>query len=368
MNWGGGRDRLKKNILGRSLLGLFSLAYGVGVVTRKLLYSAGVIKSHRLRAKVICIGNLTTGGTGKSPAVLLAAQTLRRKNENVAILSRGYGRKDTSKEPCVLLENNTIHWTVCGDEPWMMHRSLHGLSIPILVNSDRVRAGQEAMAYFHSKVLIMDDGFQHHTLKRDLDIVLINARDPFGGGRLLPLGNLREPLSGLARAHLVVLTHVDQVPAASVEKLREDVQALHPEVPIVESIHKGDYLLDLKTDKKKRLSFLKGTAVVAVSGLGDPGGFEGLLTAAGAELVQKWRYPDHHPFSEEEIKSIENVRRSRGAEIPIITTFKDFPRLPENWKDIFIGDVYALGIKLEIVKGKTLWNKALNADPEEDQE
>lgn len=354
-----GRHFLRKRFWGRLLLGLCSFFYGAMVLTRRVLYSQGILRSHRLGAKVICIGNLTAGGTGKSPAVLLAAQGLRRRNQNIAILSRGYGRTGTTSNPCVLIEDNEIPWTVCGDEPWMMHRSLHGLSVPILVNPDRVRAGKEAMAYFHSRVLLLDDGFQHHKLKRDIDIVLINARDPFGGRRLLPLGDLREPTSGLQRAHLVVLTHVDQVSRDEIRKLRDAVHEIHPDVPIAESVHKADFLFDLKRDKKIRMNRLSGRVVSVFSGLGDPGGFEGLIEAAGAEIDQKWRFPDHYPYTDSDLQAIENVRRKNGERVPVVTTFKDFPRLPEGWRNILSGEVLALGVKLDIVKGRNLWNSAL---------
>ena len=197
-------------------------------------------------------------------------------------------------------------------------------------------------------MILLDDGFQHRRLRRDADIVLVSALDPFGGGRLLPSGDLREPKSALRRAHLVLITHADQVPEENLAALREEIESLHPGVPVAESVHKPDFLLDLREDRRRRLSHLKGRAAACVSGIGDPRPFESQLRRIGADLQQAWRFPDHHAFSREEILSIESVRRG----MPLVTTFKDFPRLPEGWETLLTGEVLALGIRLDIVSGR----------------
>src|SRR3989338_2303047 len=237
--WHKHRADLQASLLGRLCLFCLSLLYSAGVAARRWLYQCGVLKSYKLPAKVICIGNLTTGGTGKTPAVLLAAQTLRRRGIPVAILSRGYGRLKVGGKVTALLDDTAFPWAQCGDEPWMMHQALQGQNIPILVSADRVKAGHEAVAYYHSKVLILDDGFQHLRLKRDFNIILMNATDPFGGRRLLPLGNLREPLSSLSRAQMVILTHADHVEDAQLEAIKKEIHALHRNIPILEAAHKA---------------------------------------------------------------------------------------------------------------------------------
>ncbi|MEK7857892.1 MAG: tetraacyldisaccharide 4'-kinase [Elusimicrobiota bacterium] len=337
------------------MLGGLSLLYGAGVFLRRLLYDAGVLTARSVDAKVVCIGNLTTGGTGKTPAVMLAAQTLRRRNQSVAILSRGYARPNGRKEVLVLNEDTDIPWTQCGDEPWMMHQALAGLSVPILVSPDRTRAAVQAAQFFNSRIIILDDGFQHRKLKRDLDIVLVNATDPFGGGWLLPLGDLREPLSSLKRAHLILLTHVDLVAPERLEEIRRELRRRNAKAPILESIHKADFLLDVRAEKKHKLAHLQGQDVCALSGLADPASFEDQLTRCGMKLAQRWRYPDHHRYTMAELASLEKLRRG----LPLVTTFKDFTRLPAGWKKALQADVYVLSIKLDILKGRNIWTDSL---------
>ncbi len=357
MNWTKRRARLKSHLPGKTLLGAASLAYGAGVLGRKALYALKVLPRRRIGAKVICIGNLTTGGTGKTPAVLLAAETLRRRGHEVAIVSRGYGRAAGKKEVTVLLDGRHTDWRLCGDEPWMIHQSLLGQGVPVLVCPDRAKAGELAVEMYGSRVVILDDGFQHLKLHRDLDVVLVNARDPFGGGRLLPLGNLREPVSALKRAHLVIVTHADRVTAPELTEIRAQIEAAHPGVPVLESAHKADHVLDVRTEEKHPLSSLKGKAVVALSGLGDPLSFEASLEALGATLAQRWRYPDHHAYTEREMRSIADLRGG----LPVVTTFKDFVRLPASWREVLTGEILVLGIRLEILKGRNVWIDALDA-------
>jgi len=189
------------------------------------------------------------------------------------------------------------------------------------------------------------------------NIVMVNAMDPFGGGRLLPLGNLREPLSALARAHMVILTHVDLVPEEKIASIKKEIAAINPKIPVLESVHKTDFLYDIKNEKKHALTHLENQKVTVFSGIADPSAFEDQLAQIGASIAQKWRYPDHHPFTAKELKTIEKLRDGRT----LVTTFKDFPRLPAGWQDILKGEVYVLGIKLEIIHGKNIWVDTLCA-------
>lgn len=357
MSWKKRRERLKASLPGRALLGAASLAYGAGVLARTGLYAVGALKRRKVGAKVVCVGNITAGGTGKTPAVLLAADTLRKRGHEVAILSRGYGRTAKATDVSVLIDGRDTDWRECGDEPWMIHQSLKGQGVPVLVCSDRAKSGALAVEVYGSRVLILDDGFQHHKLHRDLDVVLVNARDPFGGRRLLPLGDLREPVSALKRASMVVITHADRVTSAELDRLRSDIDAVHPGVPVLESAHKADHLLDVKTEAKLPLSRLKDKAVVALSGIGDPLSFEAQLEGLGASVAQSWRYPDHHPYTASELKSLEDLRGG----LPLVTTHKDFVRLPDDWRQRLSGEVYVLGIKLELLKGRNLWIDTLEA-------
>ncbi|MEK7383805.1 MAG: tetraacyldisaccharide 4'-kinase, partial [Elusimicrobiota bacterium] len=165
------------------------------------------------------------------------------------------------------------------------------------------------------------------------------------------------PLSALRRAHMVVITHADRVTAAVLSRLRKEIETLHPGVPVLESAHKADHVLDVRTEKKHSLEHLKGRPIVALSGLGDPLSFESQLEALAAVVSQAWRYPDHHPYTEREMRAIENLRGG----LPLVTTFKDFVRLPDRWREILKGEVLVLGIKLELLKGRNLWIDTLDA-------
>ncbi len=348
------RERLKANALGWLLLRSLALAYGAAVVSRRFLYET-LLPRKRLSAKVISIGNLTTGGTGKTPASLLAARTMRERGAQVAILSRGYGRQAKGRRITTLAGEEAPSWRLCGDEPWMMHQALRGEGIPILVCADRAGAGREAIAFHGSQVLILDDGFQHLRLARDLEVVLVSALDPFGGAGLLPLGNLREPLRTLSRADLVLLTHADRVSEAELWALRDRLRSLSP-APILEAAHRPDFLLELPGQRRLSPDSLSGQEVVCLSGIADWVSFEGLLPGLGVRIAQRWRYPDHHPYTPGELGSLERLRAGR----PVVTTLKDFTRLPPGWEEILAPRVCALAIRLEILKGKELWTEALS--------
>ena len=240
----------------------------------------------------------------------------------------------------------------------MMHQSLRGSDIPILVCPDRVRAGETALRYYKPEVMILDDGFQHRRLARDLDIVLISAIDPFGGGRLLPYGDLREPLSVLKRAGMIIITHADQVEPSRVEKIRALVSAASPSAELLEAVHRPDFIFDLKRNERHRLSHIKGKAVASLCAIGNPKSFEALLEAVGARVVQTWRYPDHHPYTQDELRAIETL----GRGMPVVTTFKDAPRFPKGWQELLSGEVLALAVRMEITTGKDAWEKALTGE------
>ncbi|MBI5244821.1 MAG: tetraacyldisaccharide 4'-kinase [Elusimicrobia bacterium] len=349
------RASLRRSPLGRLLLRFLSALYGLGVALRNAGYALRLLPSKRLPARTVCIGNLTTGGTGKTTAVLLAAQTVRGRNLKAAILCRGYRRKAETEEVLALLDSSDAAWEEVGDEPWMMHRMLKGRGVPILISADRYRAGLAAIKYYAPDVLLLDDGFQHRKLRRDADVVLVSATDPFGGGSLLPHGTLREPVSALRRAALVLLTHADSVSPERLKEIREAVLGAKPGLKIAVAVHRPEGVLDLKSDRRHSISYLKGKRISCLCAIGDPRSFEDSLRQAGAHLQQIWRFPDHHPFTVEELRSIETLRR--GA--PIVTTFKDFVRLPQSWRDILSGDVLALSVKLEITSGLDDWETVL---------
>lgn len=349
------RERIRLAWAGRALLLALSWVYGLLVVFRDWAYALRLRRARHVGRRTVCIGNLTVGGTGKTPAVLLAAQTLRKHGLKPAILSRGYGRTRPGHDVQVLLDQREAPWQETGDEPWMMHRALKGLGVPILVSPDRVASATTAVQYYEPDVLVLDDGFSNRRLARDADIILISALDPFGGGHLLPAGDLREPLSALRRASLAVITHSDLATPQQLAAIRAAVTAANPALPVAEAVHRAEGLYDLKKDGRHALSWLKERRVVCLSGIGSPISFESELKKAGAEVVQTWRYPDHHPYTDAELRSIESIRH----DLPLITTFKDLPRLPAGWESLLTGPVLALGVRLDIVKGRALWDAAL---------
>ena len=357
MNLIAARERLRGSLAGRLALRVASWIYGAAVVLRRLLYAAGILPSQRLAARTICFGNITAGGTGKTPAVLLAAQTLRRKGKSVAILTRGYGRPDPAKDVVVLDGDRRPSWRLAGDEPCMLHYALQGLDVPILICADRVKAAETAVARFRPDVLLLDDGFQHLRVKRDADIVLVNATDPWGGGRLLPSGDLREPRWALGRASLVLLTHADRVPRQQLDALRAEIAARHPRLPMAEAVHRPCFLFDLSLETRRPLTRLRRREVTLLCGIGDPDSFADQVRRVGATVAQQWRFPDHHPYTLEELRSIERTRMGRA----VVTTFKDFPRLPPGWQQALTGETFALGIRLEITNGRQLWESLLEA-------
>ena len=172
---------------------------------------------------------------------------------------------------------------------------------------------------------------------------------------MLPLGDLREPPTSLRRASIVVLTHADRVPRERLDALAEQVRGLRADLPVLEAVHRPEMFLDLKTEECIPLAHLQDKEAACLSGIGDPRSFEGSVRSLGVSLKQTWRFPDHHAFSHDDLQSIENVRRG----IPLLTTMKDFPRLPPGWKNRLGGEVLALLVRLEIVSGKEKWDWAL---------
>jgi tetraacyldisaccharide 4'-kinase len=355
IDWRKVQQNLSATAVGRGALWLLSAAYGTGVWTRTTLFKLGVLPRRKLPIRTVCFGNLTAGGTGKTSAVLLAAEQLAEAKLRPAILSRGYGRPNRRRRVVVLAgDGQGPDWRSAGDEPWMLRESLRDKGVPVLVSPDRYLAGTLAAAHHRADVALLDDGFQHLQLERDSDVVLVNAADPFGGG-LLPLGLAREPLSALKRASLIVLTHTDRVQPRRLEEIRKELLKLAPGIPHAEAVHKPRHIWDPKQAEKLPLARLKGKEVVTVCGLGDPDSFEGALRKLGAEVKQSWRYPDHHRYTAREIRSLQNLRGGRA----IVTTFKDLPRLPKGWKTVLDGELWVLCVGMKILKGAEEWNKAV---------
>ena len=346
------KENLEQNIIGRGVLLGASKVYGLGAWLDRISYENGWKSVKSVNSRVVCIGNITAGGTGKTTAVLLAATTLAKEGIRVAIVSRGYKRQQKTEGPVVLFDNPDADWRLAGDEPFMMSRVLSQYKVPIVISSNRAEAAIEALRRFKSQIILLDDGFQHHRLNRDANVVLVDAKNPFGNKGLLPYGILREPMKALKRANLVVLTHCDQVSQRQLEDIKDEIRVHNDLVEILESVHEPEYYFDICTSNKVDLKDIKGPAV-CFSALGHPETFENTLEKLGLELKQKWRFADHQHYTEENLRTFEETRGG----LPLITTFKDFVKFPDNWREILTKDVYVLSVNLKILGGETEFNK-----------
>jgi tetraacyldisaccharide 4'-kinase len=321
--------------------GLWALSVGYGLALRAHLagYRLGVARRTRFPALVISIGNLTTGGTGKTTASLAVARWLCEQGRRVAYLSRGY-RGAGEREALIVSEGfgPLLPVEAAGDEAYLVSRALP--EVFVLVGKDRRRTGALALEK-GADALVLDDGFQYQRLERDLDLVLVDALIPFGYDFLLPRGLLREPPSHLARADGVWLTHSDLVRRSDLEALRARVQSLAPGARLWETAHRPVLLRGLTRDDAVAPEAVRGRRVCALSGLGNPLAFERSLERLGAQVVARVRFPDHHPYRADELREVLPAQASRAEWI--VTTEKDAVRMPEG---DFDKPVWALAVEL----------------------
>jgi tetraacyldisaccharide 4'-kinase len=352
--------RGKRAALVRTLLYLLSKLFAVGVKTRRFLYNARILRDSTLGVQVIAIGNLTVGGTGKTPVVEKFARELQNQGRTVAILSRGYRSKPpplvkrlmnkllfreditpprvVSDGKSLLLDSETA-----GDEPYMLATNLK--DVVVLVDKDRVKSGRYAIEKYGCDTLLLDDGFQYWKLRgRRRDIVLVDCQRPFGNEQLLPRGTLREPPSHLARANTIFITKS----SGDTSALRSRIGKLNPSAGIIECIHSPLYFEDLFTGERKDLSFVKGLKAAALSGIAWPESFEDSLIQLGAELVYSKRFAYHHRFTQQEVINAINRGKKRQAQI-ILTTQKDAVRFPKiDRRDL---PIVFMRVEIKIISG-----------------
>jgi tetraacyldisaccharide 4'-kinase len=346
----------KKILSFYSLLKLFfyilSVFYGLGYHFRVLLYQSGVVKPKKLNAKVISIGNITLGGTGKTPLVIYLSQKLKEKKIKVAILIRGYkGRK---KELTELVEENKnkIPWSEVGDEPYLLASRLY--DVPVVVSKDRSASGVCAEKKYRAEVLVLDDGFQHWKLSRNLDIVVIDSTNPFGNSKLFPAGILREPLSSLKRADILVLNKADQI--LNKEDLIQILRAYNQNAPIIESVYAINSIERLLGHSLIEEKHLEGKKCLAFSGIGNPISFEKSLKRLKVEVLKHHRFPDHFFYQKKDILNLEKKAQKLGADF-MITTEKDSVRIP-MMNELKI-PIYVFKIDLVITKGEEIFWKGI---------
>jgi tetraacyldisaccharide 4'-kinase len=292
--------------LQRLALSLASLPYCLVVCLRNLLYDHGWLRKQRAAVPVISVGNLSVGGTGKTPCVEYVAGFYRDLDLRVAVLSRGYGAEGGRNDEALLLEENLA-------------------DVPHLQGPDRVALARIAVEELDSEVLVLDDAFQHRRLVRDLDVVLLDATAPWGYAGLLPRGLLREPRRGLRRAGIVVLTRCDQVAAEQRDRLRAEVHRLAPAVPVAESTHQPVGLVNGSATAE--VDLVRGRPVAGFCGLGNPDAFRRTLLDLGVDLCAFRTYPDHHPYSRADVDALHAWARALPAEALVLTTQKDLVKL-----------------------------------------
>ncbi|MGM0508160.1 MAG: tetraacyldisaccharide 4'-kinase [Fusobacteriota bacterium] len=314
---------------------------------RNILYKKGILKTKNIKnIKIICIGNITVGGTGKTPAVQYFAKKYIDEGKKVAIISRGYKGK-RKKDPMIVSDGNNILGKVSevGDEPFL-HAS--NLSVPVIVGRDRYSAVMLAQKRFDIDTIILDDGFQHQKLERDKNIVLISALDPFGDFKLLPKGRLREPIDGLERANEFIITKSDLV---SKEKLSNITKYLkHYNKNISLAIHKPSKLFSF-TGEERELDFIKGKDILLLSGISNPKSFEDTVRKFKPGIINRIDYPDHYKFKKEDIKSAITGQKRAKCDIILITE-KDYVKIYELIRkaDIPLENIFVLRIRFEIQK------------------
>jgi tetraacyldisaccharide 4'-kinase len=329
----------KSSPLWGAILYVLSLLYRTSVQVRHWLFRFHVLRSRALPCTVISVGNVTLGGTGKTPAVISITALMLKNHKRPAVVSRGYGREDESEILVVSDGRMVLHDTRrCGDEPVLIGSKLPG--VPVVVGRDRYRAALAAMQQFNADTVILDDGFQHLGLKRTCDVVLIDANNPFGNGKLFPAGVLREPISALGRAHAVLITNAGS--AESTGPLKAMIRQ-HTNALIFTSHRTPLDLIDCCSGETKPLSVLRGTRVLAFSGIAQPASFISLLRSFGAVIAGEITYPDHYDFKKSDLASIFEKAADKKASM-IITTEKDVVRL----KSLKPDGIWTLRVELTV--------------------
>ena len=340
-----------------------SLVFAAIVGARYLLYRIGVLRRFPLGVQVISIGNVTAGGTGKTPVTEIFARTLAAEGRKVAILSRGYRRKEAPwwmrmftqvvTPPLVVSDGRRVLRDSAegGDEPYMLASNLPGVAV--VVDRDRVKAGRYAVKRLGCDTIILDDGFQYQRLKHSVEVVLVDATNPFGNGNMLPRGILREPARNLGRADIIFLTKC----RGDVSAVREEIRRYNQTAEIVECTHAPKSLKDVWSREEFPLSWLEGKTVCTLSGIASPKGFENSLRRLGAKVVWCERYADHHRYDSSEVLYALNRTADMGADA-LVTTEKDAVRFP-RFEAVPVKCLY-LRIAIEILSGAESFDQVIN--------
>ncbi len=322
-----GRRRGPGAAVVRGLLSVASVAYGAGHALHKLAFDLGLARRAVLPVPVISVGNIAAGGTGKTPLVEWVVRRLERRRLRVAVLARGYGRRPDGGDDEDLLGTSEL--------------------VRRYADPNRVSSARRAVAEFHPDAIVLDDGFQHYRLHRDLDLVTVDATNPFGYGRLLPRGLLRDRPSALRRANAIVLTRTDQVTPSELASIREDLARHSLDRPVIDTVHRPAAVRTLADRRAWGPDWLKGRRVYAFCGVGNPESFRRTLESAGAEVVKFRAFPDHHVYRPAEARRLE-VEAQEFLAGALVTTEKDATKLDAA---AFRLPVASLRVELEAVRG-----------------
>ena len=350
------QPRSVSDALACSLLQTGSFVYRIAVDLRNTAYERGWAKSVTLPCRVVSVGNLTVGGTGKTSCVRLIAEKLSARGKRVAVLSRGYGgsRRDywLRWDHNRLLVNGAEQPFLDGlaDEPLLLARALPG--VPIVVGPRRDQTGQLACTTFGADTVVLDDGFQHRRVRRDCDIVLVHARMPLGGWAVLPRGPMREPLASLARAHVIMVTKVDEA-LETLGAVTERLRAVNPEAVLVTAMHEPTDLLDSRSGSREEPQRLNGLRVGLISSIGDPAGFESTIRRLHATIVWHQSFPDHYRYQQADVNGVIAQLNAIRPDA-VVTTEKDWIRL-QPWtvdRGPWTAPFWVLRVQMKIFSGE----------------
>jgi tetraacyldisaccharide 4'-kinase len=334
-------------------LSMASRVYGGAAKLRRTFYNSGVFKSKRLPCFIISIGNIVVGGTGKTPMTMYVAETAEKLGYKTVIISRGYKGK-AERHGGVVSDGRSLLMTpeVAGDEPYMMAARLK--DVPVVVGKDRVKMGRLAIREFKPDVLVLDDGFQHLKLQRDLDLVLLDYRNPFGNGHLLPGGILREPVSSLLWADAIILTKSegarDKKTLSSIEKISFEgkspvYQAIYdPFVYKVITGKKNKFGINMQRASGNHSESIKGQPVFAFSGLADNHQFRRTVEGLKCKISGFMEFPDHYWYTEQDLKNILAAAQKSGSDC-LVTTEKDYVRFMKNIE--WSAELFVIGIEID---------------------
>jgi tetraacyldisaccharide 4'-kinase len=318
----------------RLLLAPLAVLYSVGVRVRNARYDRSPRASFRVDLPVISIGNITVGGTGKTPVVIETVRHLQRLGHEPVIVTRGYAAAagETS------------------DEVMEFSETLPGVTV--IVNPDRVAGAEATGAEAGADCVVLDDGFQHRRLRRDLDVVVIDALDPWGGGWVLPVGRLREPLGGLARAHLFVISRSNQVPSSEVERIEGVLSEYAPEATVLRAAVKPESVV-YPGERRENAEALAYHAVLPVCGIGNPATFLRCVEQLAGRVCPAMVFRDHQRYNRRHVRKVIAVARRSGADL-VVTTRKDWVKLAPLWSDCAVKaapDLVRLDVRLELQDG-----------------